>query len=153
MGTQSMRDSMASTRIKPNLGLNFSLANRRLTRLLLLVIVCLAWSTGPAGASDSEADTVSFNLEIQDGHLTRSDKTIRVHKNDTVQMNWTTDIAMTIHLHGYDLEQQIIPAVNSTLSFSAYATGRYPLVVHADHGASDSHGGHDALLYLEVLPR
>jgi FtsP/CotA-like multicopper oxidase with cupredoxin domain len=120
---------------------------------LLLVIACLAWSTGPAGASDSEADTVSFNLEIQDGHLTRPDKTIRVHKNDTVQLNWTTDMAMTIHLHGYDLEQQLLPAVNSTLSFSAYATGRYPVEVHADHGTSDSHGGHDALLYLEVLPR
>lgn len=51
-------------------------------------------------------------------------------------------------LHGYDLEQKLLPGASVSMRFPARATGRFAIEVHA-HGS----GGERTLGYLEVHPR
>jgi hypothetical protein len=55
---------------------------------------------------------------------------------------------MTIHLHGYDLEQTLAPGPPVSMRFIARATGRFPIEIHA-HGQENE----QVLGYLEVHPR
>ena len=59
----------------------------------------------------------------------------------------TSETAIEVHLHGYDIEAAVVPGAVTTMSFEAFATGRFPVSVHShDHGES-------TLMYIEVYPR
>jgi len=67
---------------------------------------------------------------------------------------------MRIHLHGYDIEQELEPGVLAEMSVECYAAGRFPITAHetGGHAHGQSHGlsgagGEAVLLYLEVYPR
>ncbi len=64
---------------------------------------------------------------------------------------WTTDRPLTLHLHGYDIEKRVAPGTVTEMTFTADATGRFPVHVHAQ-GAGPAH--EEALLVnVEVYPR
>ena len=89
-----------------------------------------------------------IELAIRGGTLASDQRVIRVSQGDAVTLRWMSDRALTLHLHGYDLEQRITPGTPATMSFVARATGRFAIEVHA--GPS----GREATLgYLEVHPR
>jgi hypothetical protein len=88
------------------------------------------------------------DLSIRHGELPKEARVIRVRQGDEVTLHWRTDAALTIHLHGYDLETKLAPGAPVSMRFSAKATGRFPIEVHV-HGA----GGERTLGYLEVHPR
>lgn len=102
---------------------------------------------GPAVADTT--NTFEFDLAIRNHALAQPDNVIRVHIGDVVQLRWTTDATMTIHLHGYDIESELSPDAATVMSFEAHATGRFPVNLHGGH----DHGDGSTLLYLEVLPR
>jgi len=94
------------------------------------------------------AESRVFELSIRAGQIAESPRVIRVNQGDDVTLRWTTDRAMTIHLHGYDLEQKLTPGKPASMRLTARATGRFPIEVHA-HGG----GGDRTIGYLEVHPR
>ncbi len=104
----------------------------------------------PPGPAAEEEGRV-FELRIQDQKLTGADNVLRVTQGETVTLRWTSDEAMSVHLHGYDIEEQVKPDAPAVFTFKAHATGRFPIAAHGLGGPA--HGEETILLYLEVHPR
>ncbi len=94
------------------------------------------------------AEPKVFDLAIQGDSLPPGQRVLRVQQGDAVTLRWTSDRALTLHLHGYDVEQRVTPGTTATMSFTARATGRFPIEIHG----GDGHGA-SALAYLEIHPR
>lgn len=86
-----------------------------------------------------------FDLRIENDRLSGELKVIRVRRGDAVEINWSADRRTVLHLHGYDIEATIEPDRPRTMSFTARATGRFPIETHGRR--------HSVLIYLEVHPR
>jgi hypothetical protein len=99
-------------------------------------------------ASSAAAETQVVELAIQDGRLRPEQRVIRVQRGDAVTLRWTSDRALTLHLHGYDIEQRLDPGTTTTMSFVARAAGRFAIEIHGGPGGRAS-----TLGYLEVRPR
>jgi len=110
------------------------------------------WACG-ANLRPGEPSEQVFELRIEGGAVAQEMRTLRVTEGDRVRLRWTADAPTVLHLHGYDLEQEIAPGQVSEFQFEAYATGRFPLEVHA-HGDAAGHSHDEApLVVLEVYPR
>ena len=94
-----------------------------------------------------------FELRIEGGEVADEMRKLRVTEGDRVRLRWTADAPTVLHLHGYDLEQQVAPGQVSEFRFEAYATGRFPLEVHAQGDAAGHSHDEAPLLVLEVYPR
>ncbi len=121
--------------------------NNGIWRRALVAIFCLVMVFGMVGttAADS-AETVSFDLVIQDHQLSGAENTVRLHQGDKVELRWLSDAPAAVHLHGYDIELHLHAGEMAVMAFEAEATGRFPVELHGGHG-------HGALLYVEVYPR
>jgi hypothetical protein len=97
-------------------------------------------------AQEGAAETRAFELSVRDGKLPAEQRVVRVRQGDEVTLRWATDKALTIHLHGYDMEMPLTPAVAVSMRFTARASGRFPVEIH-------SRGGHRVLAHVEVHPR
>lgn len=73
--------------------------------------------------------------------------TINVQQGDDVEIRWTGDKPMELHLHGYDIEVKVTPPTPAVMSFKANIPGRFSI---EQHGQGPGH--HPAVLYLEVHP-
>jgi hypothetical protein len=111
---------------------------RRLLAALALVL--------PLASTATAAERV-FDLTIAHGKLTGGQNTIRVQQGDNVVLRWRTDRPTVVHLHGYEIETQVVPAAVTETRFEARATGRFPIHVHAGQARSEA-----VLAYLEVYP-
>ena len=116
-----------------------------LASLLLLLSPCVT----TARAEIDETEVQHFVLEIRDRHVLYDTKVIRVTQGQLVELLWTTDETVQLHLHGYDIEFKIKPGTPTSRQFEAHATGRFPIT---NHGFGDQQHGHDALMYFEVYP-
>ena len=86
-----------------------------------------------------------FALDIRSGHVVADKRTIRVTQDDWVELRWTANEAVELHLHGYNIRFDIKRDEPGTMIFEASIAGRFPVGIH---GA----GGHGNVVYLEVLP-
>jgi hypothetical protein len=114
--------------------------------LAVLLLLGLAFAP-PAHAAD-----LAFDLKITAGHVAKSMRVIRVQQGDSVKLRWTSDRAIVLHLHGYDIESKVEPGSVAEMSFLARATGRFSVEEHK----TNTQGGHshgEALVRIEVLPR
>ena len=98
-----------------------------------------------------------FELSIHERRVEGGTSTIRVKRGETVLLRWRTDEAVSLHVHGYDLEATLSPKSSSTMRFEAGVAGRFPITAHAfgavaDQDARPKKHREITLLYLEVLP-
>ena len=120
---------------------------------LVALAVSVAWIENARGAESETGtsdSTQRIELAIENRSLQLQDDTLRVTEGDTVELVWTTDEDVELHLHGYDIELNVSTDAAAVMAFEAHATGRFPIT---SHGFGDSHDGHQTLLYLEVHPR
>jgi hypothetical protein len=96
--------------------------------------------------SSGTAEPRVFELAIKNGRLPEPQRLVRVRQGDEVTLKWTTDRALTLHLHGYDIEAKLLPQMPVDMGFTARATGRFPIEIH---GAGTEH----TIGHLEVHPR
>ena len=108
------------------------------------VLVLLLALVAVAGAG---AEPRLIELAIRNGRLPEDRRVVRVRQGDEVTLRWTSDRAVTLHLHGYDIEEQLTPGTPVAMRFTARATGRFPIEIHDASGAERTIG------YLEVHPR
>lgn len=97
--------------------------------------------------------TAPIEIEIKQGKVV-GQRTIRARQGDEVTLRVASDRALDLHLHGYDIERTAAPGMPAVFTFTARATGRFPMETHepAEKGAKNhSHGA--SMFYLEVLPR
>ena len=99
-----------------------------------------------------EAAQVTYALTIVNGHVPDNMRLIRVKQDDVVKLEWSTDKPMTVHLHGYDIEQEVKPGTVSQMTFTARATGRFTIEPHIGKTPSGGHAHGDVLVTIEVYP-
>lgn len=121
--------------------------NKLFKRLLFLFVLSLALIVG----STLVAEERIFDIQIKDRQVEGDNKLIRVTVGDELVLNWHSDESVSVHLHGYDIEQHIDAGVSAEMKFTAHATGRFPVTSHGFEGEHGNHG-HQALLYFEVHP-
>jgi hypothetical protein len=120
----------------------------RSARWVLALLLIAAGSTGAAAAE------LTFDIRIVRGRVPDTMRLIRVNEGDVVKLRWTSDRPLILHLHGYDIEKRLAASAVTELGFTAYATGRFPIHVHAQGAAAGGHAHEDApLAIIEVYPR
>jgi hypothetical protein len=127
---------------------NISFNRKNLTTAFLLLVLP-SLSALPAQAAD-----VTFDLRIERGRLPANMRVIRVKQGDNVTLRWSTDRAIAVHLHGYDIEKKLEPGTTVDMTFDARATGRFPVEIHTSKASAAGHAhGEAPLVQLEVHPR
>jgi plastocyanin len=119
-------------------------------RRLRASMVALSLSSALAVAAD--AAEVTYALTIANGRLPENMRLIRVKQNDVVKLEWRTDKPLTVHLHGYDIEQELKPGAATDMTFTARATGRFTVEPHIGRTPSGGHAHGDVLATIEVYP-
>jgi hypothetical protein len=104
--------------------------------------------TGAAVAQDSPHRVIEARIEQR--KVVAPGEAIRITEGEVIELHWTSDEAVALHLHGYDIELPVRPGEPAVMILEAYATGRFPIT---SHGWGEAGHGHDALAYLEVYPR
>ena len=102
----------------------------------------------------ADAPSKKFALDIARSSVPAAQRVLKVEKGDAVTLTIASDAAGELHLHGYRLATKVAPGEPAQISFTAYATGRYPLEWHAA-GAPAKPGAHHGppLSALEVRPK
>lgn len=59
-----------------------------------------------------------------------SPEEVSVREGDRVTLNVTADRPVEMHVHGYDLEEEVEPGEDTEISFRADLTGRFPIEDH-----------------------
>lgn len=115
-------------------------------RLFLLgLLVCAAV---PSLARAQEVRR--FDLALKAGQLPKDQRIIKVKQDDSVELRWTTDQPVRLHLHGYDIEVAVKPGKPAVTALKARMAGRFSVERLQDKPGGHHHGG--KILYLEVHP-
>lgn len=109
----------------------------------LLAAALLAAAIGNALAEDRV-----FELAIHPGGPAAKSEVLTVRQNDQVVIRLRSDKPVQIHLHGYDIEKEVVPNAVTSLRFVASATGRFPIEIHSKAPLKQP-----PLAYVEVQPR
>ena len=117
-----------------------------------LLASMLALSLSSALIVAAVAAEVTYGLTIANGRVSDNMRLIRVKQNDVVKLEWRTDQPLTVHLHGYDIEQELKPGTVTEMTFTARATGRFTVEPHIGRTPSGGHAHGDALVTIEVYP-
>jgi hypothetical protein len=131
------------------IGKALALRRRELVRAGVLALAAAWLSAGIVGGQESRR----FDLALKGGELPREQRTLRVKQNESVELRWSSDKPIVLHLHGYDIELAVKPDEPAAMAFVAKIAGRFALSSVTDPGksrAAHTHG--PRVLYLEVHP-
>jgi heme/copper-type cytochrome/quinol oxidase subunit 2 len=100
--------------------------------LIGLIGLFFALRPGPATSGDAapadEPQERVYDVAIKEGGMSPAE--ISADEGDQVMLRLTSDSPMEVHLHGYDLEAEVLPGEETTLSFEAEITGRFEIEDH-----------------------
>jgi hypothetical protein len=114
----------------------------------LALLMILAIGTVAAAAE------LTFDIRIEHGGVADTMRLMRVHEGDGVTLRWTSDRPLVLHVHGYDIEKHLTANGVTEMTFTAYATGRFPIEIHGQGaGAGGAAHGDAPLAIIEVYPR
>ena len=117
-------------------------------RRRLFLCGLLACAVFPAMAAAQ--DIRRFDLVLKAGELPKDQRRIKVKQGDSVELHWTSDQPVRLHLHGYDIEVVVKPGEPAVTALSARIAGRFSVEKLRDKPGGHHHGGR--VLYLEVHP-
>jgi hypothetical protein len=109
---------------------------RALAGMVLALALPLAGCAGKApaatGSPGTGASTAAKKIVVTITHGKASGDTgrIPVTVNSHVTIQVTSDTADEVHLHGYDIEKELVPGKPSTISFVADQTGIFEVELH-----------------------
>ncbi len=104
-----------------------------------------------AACGGTEPQDVEIEVSLQGKKL--SPETLQVGQDDNVTLRIQSDAPGSVHLHGYDIEQEVSPDEVAEFIFVADATGRYRMTFHPASSAGGGHhdgGGHDMPVESEM---
>jgi hypothetical protein len=123
------------------------------------LFVLAARFASPVRAADGEksvqAPARTFEVRIEKRRVAQAQRVLRATQGEPVELRWTTDEPLVLHLHGYDIETRVAPDQPAVTAFTARLTGRFPVAIHAENtqGRGGSGHHHSTLLYVEVHPK
>ena len=124
--------------------------------LLWLGVAGLALRSHPLSHAALAAEPLRFLIAIKYRKVDGNQKTLRVTQGTTVELTFTTDEAVELHLHGYDRLLAVEPTLPAVLRLDATIAGRFAIEAHRFGGIAPAAGtrrhAHVVLLYLEVYP-
>ena len=119
----------------------------RARRLLLFTLVAVGFIPAQAQAQEVRR----FDLVLKSGELLPKDqRTIKVRQGEAVELRWSSDQPVRLHLHGYDMEIAVKPGEPTVTALKARIAGRFSVERLQDKPGGHQHGG--KVLYLEVHP-
>jgi hypothetical protein len=99
-------------------------------------------SGNPAAGTSTQPDAdTRLVVDVVGGQATGDTGRVPVTLGDRVQLVVTSDTADELHLHGYDLEAELVPGEPATLHFPADIPGVFE---------AELHGAGTVLLSLQV---
>jgi len=101
-----------------------------------------------AAIGNAHAEDRVFELEIPSEGPTAEPQVLTVRQDDQVVLRLSSYKPLQVHLHGYDIESDVVPKRVTSLRFTAAATGRFPIEIHSREPVKQR-----PLAYLEVRPR
>lgn len=128
-------------------------------RQLLLGLCVAGLSAAAARAQTAPSATRVIELSIvarsvQGPEVRAARRTagvVRVVQGERIELSWSSDERVVLHLHGYNVEVAVEPnGQRSAMTFLARAAGRFAVETH---GVGSDKGRHLTLLYVEVRPR
>ena len=99
------------------------------------------------------AEPQRFAIAVQARKVDATQRTVRVTQGAAVELAFSTDEPVELHLHGYDKLVTAKPEAAGVLRFDAKLAGRFPIEAHRFGDGERRGRGHVVLLYLEVHPR
>jgi heme/copper-type cytochrome/quinol oxidase subunit 2 len=117
-----------------------SLVNRTVVVIVLVILglsgLFLALRPDPTSSGDAdptenpanEPQERTHDVAIENGVMNPDE--ISVEQGDYVTLRLTSESPVEVHVHGYDLEGDVLPGVESDLSFEAETTGRFEIEDH-----------------------
>lgn len=119
----------------------------------------------------TESEDLAFDLVISDRKL--NVEKIKARQGDNVTLNITSYETGTVHIHGYDLEENVQTEDVAKLFFEAHITGKFNIAFHPltehnegtesvgkhalhqqDHDHKEDHKENELIIgSLEVYPR
>ena len=124
-------------------------------RLPLTLRRCMLLPMAGALASSVgvQAAELTFDLKIEQGQVAQNMRLIRVKQRDVVKLRWSTDQPLSLHLHGYDIEQKVEPGTITEMKFTARATGRFTIHPHCARARRQPRPHEPPLVTIEVYPQ
>ena len=105
---------------------------------------------GLSHARAQKAKSRVIDVTLKNRKVIAPKSKIRIFEGETVELRWSTDEMVKLHLHGYDKELKVLPGKPASMKIKGRLTGRFPIT---SHGWGRSGHGHHALTYFEVYPR
>ena len=134
---------------------------------LLAGLLCIA--PGIQAADKGKEPVRIVKLAVADGGVVgpevetdRGVGWITVGLGETVELRWTTDEHVSLHLHGYNKAARLPKGARARMRLKARQPGRFPLVVKtlvpevqkdAEEGKAEHPSQHRMPFYLDVRPR
>jgi hypothetical protein len=88
-------------------------------------------STAPGGSSTSPAaGGKRIEVTFAHGKATGDTGRVQVSTGTAVTLVVTSDVADTVHVHGYDIEKELTPGTPVTLEFDATVAGVFEVELH-----------------------
>jgi hypothetical protein len=110
---------------------------------------CLALPV-PAGAEGPQGVIRTFELRIEQRRVPPAQRVLRATEGERVELRWSADEPLVLHLHGYEIETRVAPGRPAVTAFAARLTGRFRVAIHGEAGSKHRHR---ALLHVEIHPR
>lgn len=121
---------------------------------------CVAQITPAAAAETAQPAARTFELRVAERAVPRQQRVLRITEGERVELRWSADAPLVVHLHGYDIETRVEPGKPAVTAFAARLTGRFPVEIHEESGSGHAatagrKSGHRyrTLLHVEVHPR
>jgi hypothetical protein len=104
-------------------------------------------------SSQLYAEERLFNIDIQRGKISQSERLMRVKKGDQITWRVKSDAEGELHIHAYQIDLTLIPGVQKVHTFNAFATGRFRVEWHPESERGKGIHHQDSLALLEVFPK
>jgi hypothetical protein len=112
---------------------------------------------GPFGLPNpaSPADVARFSIAIRARSVDAPYRTIRATQGMTIELAFTTDETVELHLHGYDYYLTVNSGKETVMQLDARLAGRFAIEAHGfgRAGGGSPSRSHVVLLYVEIHPR
>jgi molybdopterin-binding protein len=71
-----------------------------------------------------------IEISVVKGKISGASGRVQVAKGTSVTLVVTSDAADEVHLHGYDIEKELVPGKPTTVQFTATLTGVFEVELH-----------------------
>ena len=118
--------------------------NKRLrVHAVAALVVAAGCALAPAGVAAADEKKVTISLSAKAGKPVGGVQVYKLKRDDDVTLTVVADRADQLHVHGYEIERELVADQPQTVKFIAKRTGRFSVELHKS-GAT--------LAILEIYP-